>query len=390
MQNLPYQREHTTFEPPTGSKFNKKAYLGDIKSLEELPIWLGSGGSRQLWEHQKQAVAFCSAYGRVVHPHPLPEAGLIKMPTGTGKSGVVAIVSRCLPNIRKVIVLTPREGLVQQMLADIRRRFWHNMAMAPGGNKVWDGPGVEPATIDLLLPNPARTASICAKTKTTDRLILVGTLQALDRLRNDHDKVIREAAAAPLDADRKVELVRLQQIMNVLDTFDLILVDEGHYEPAPSWSRSVRSLRRPTLLLSATPFRNDYKLFSVRGAYAYNFPFERATESNVIRDIVFAELGAASGPSPAVDAGERDTDRPLTARDVTAFGDFAKNLLVAAGSLLAGKPAGSKIIVRGASWSALAALQVLLGGSTGKDAVLIHEQARDEKKGKRLPPDMRR
>lgn len=385
MQGLPYHEDHTTFDVPASSKLNKKGYRDDIKALEGLTIWSGLDGARMLWDHQKQAIALCAAYSRVIHPLTLPEAGLIKMPTGTGKSGVVAVVSRCLPNIRKVLVLTPREGLVQQMLADIRRRFWCNMAVAPAEGKTWDGPGVDPATIDLLLPNADRTAKICAKAKTADRLILVGTLQALDRLRSDRDRLLRKAAAATLDADQQTELRRLNEAMDLLATFDLVLVDEGHYEPAPSWSRSVRSLRRPTLLLSATPFRNDYKLFSVRGAYAYNLPFQRAAESNIVRGIAFVELGAAAGSTPAIDAGEHDSDQPLTDRDSAAIATFAENLLIAARSLLAHKPRGSKIIVRGASWSALAALQLLLAGDAGEDAVLIHEQARDEQKRKAHP-----
>ena len=169
-------------------------------------------------------------------------------------------------------------------------------------------------------------------------------------------------------------------ITDLLKTFDLVLVDEGHYEPAPSWSRSVRSLGRPTLLLSATPFRNDYKLFSVRGAYAYNLPFQRAASANIVRNIAFSQLDAADGTKPPIDAGERDGDQSLTTQDNAAIASFANNLIVAAGTLLVGKPPGSKIIVRGGSWSALAALQQHLAGATGHDAILIHEQARDEKK----------
>jgi hypothetical protein len=99
MQKLPYQEEHTTFDISAGGKFNKNGYRDDIKTLEELAIWSGSDGARTLWDHQKQAIAFCAAYSRVTHPLPLPEAGLVKMPTGTGKSGVVAV----LPNIRNLI-----------------------------------------------------------------------------------------------------------------------------------------------------------------------------------------------------------------------------------------------------------------------------------------------
>jgi superfamily II DNA or RNA helicase len=377
--DLAYHGAYTTFVVTSGSTFDKRGYNRDIAALETLPVWTASDHSRTLWDHQKQAIAFCAAYCRLGPLGASPEAGLIKMPTGTGKSGVVAVVSRCLSGIRKVLVLTPREGLVQQMLADIQRRFWHNMAVAPAEGRIWDGPGVEPATIQLLLPNAGRTRHICQQAGTADRLILVGTLQALDKIRSTRDRLARKAVTG-LDDREQDDLTRLDEILSLLTTFDLILVDEGHYEPAPSWSRSVRGLARPTLLLSATPFRNDYKLFSVRGAYAYNLPFQRAAEANIVREIAFTELGAAGGSAPAIDAGERDGDQPLTAQDSAAIDAFATNLLAAAQPLLAGKPPGSKIIVRGGSWSALAALQVLLAGATGHDAVLIHEQARDATK----------
>jgi superfamily II DNA or RNA helicase len=348
--------------------------------LEKLAIWSGADGARILWKHQKEAIAFSAAYCRITRLSGPPEAGLIKLPTGTGKSGVVAVVSRCLPNIRKVLVLTPREGLVQQMLADVQQRFWNNMAVAPAGDKNWDGPGVEPATIELLLPKASQTSRICAAAKIADRPVLVGTLQALDRLRRDRDRLVRKARTTALDADQLTTLARLDEVLDLLATVDVVLVDEGHYEPAPSWSRSVRSLGRPTLLLSATPFRNDYKLFTVRGAYAYSLPFQRAAEANIVRDIVFSELKAAAGSPTAIDASVRDGDQPLTAQDEAAIATFAKNLQDAAGPLLAGKPAGSKIIVRGASWSALAVLQLLLARDNEKFAVVIHEQAQDKKK----------
>lgn len=38
---------------------------------------------------------------------------------------------------------------------------------------------------------------------------------------------------------------------------DLVTVDEGHREPAPKWAREVRVLARHTILLAATPYRND-------------------------------------------------------------------------------------------------------------------------------------
>jgi hypothetical protein len=62
-----------------------------------------------------------------------------------------------------------------------------------------------------------------------------------------------------------------------IDGWCEVVVDEGRYEPAPSWSRSVRELKRATILLSATPFRNDYKLLQVKGRFVFNYPFSSRT-----------------------------------------------------------------------------------------------------------------
>lgn len=382
MPGLAYHGEHTTFRALPGT-FDKAGYLRDVKALEALPIWSGTGDARSLWENQKQAIAFCSAYRRLEHGEEPIEAGLVKMPTGTGKSGVVAVVSRCLPETRRILVLTPREALVRQMIDDIRWRFWRNMGIASEGENTWTGPGVEAANVELLLPNAKRSAHIQTRAREADRLIVVGTLQALDRIRAGRDRLLRKKVTGLSEAQQD-ELTRLQQMLDLLQTFDLVMVDEGHYEPAPSWSRSVRSLALPTLLLSATPFRNDYKLFSVRGAFAYNFPFQAAANANIVRQIAFAELGAGSGSSPSIDADINDTDQPLTTQDISSIATFASHLVSAAASLLTANES-AKVIVRGASWSALAALQSHLTGADGDDVVLIHEQVRKLKQADRQP-----
>ena len=375
---LAYHEEHTTFDVPPTTSFDKAAYDRDITALEALPIWTKTAAGLSLWNNQKHAIALGTAYARLSQPSGRIEAGLIKMPTGSGKSGVIAILTRCLPDIRRALVLTPREGLVQQMYGDIRRRFWANMGIADVPGDDWTGPGVEEALVRILLPNATRTQLICNEAATHGRVILVGTLQALDKIRTDRDRLVRKESLGLLGTDQAAELVRLGKILELLGTFNLVVVDEGHYEPAPSWSRSVRSLGCPTLLLSATPFRNDYKLFSVRGAYAYNFPFPRAAGAKIVRDVAFADLATQDGSKPAFDSTLRDTDQALTTADRTAVESFADRLLQLAASLLAGKPDGSKIIVRAASWSALAALQPRLAGEDGTNAVLIHEQVRKD------------
>jgi superfamily II DNA or RNA helicase len=382
---LSYHGAHTTFEIPAGSRFDRSGYARDIKALKALPVWAGSPTGLSLWHNQKEAIALGAAYVRVAQRSGAEEAALIKMPTGSGKSGVIAVLARCLPDVRRALVLTPREGLVQQMHADIRHRFWANMGCTDSNANDWSGPGVEPALIRILLPNATRTELICKEANSHDRTVLVGTLQALDRIRTDRDRLRRKGIATTLEDDKLAELARLESILDLLRTFDLVVVDEGHYEPAPSWSRSVRELARPTLLLSATPFRNDYKLFTVRGSFAYNFPFPKAAKARIVREVRFAELAAQDGSAAAINSSTDDTDQDLTATDRSAIKTFATQLLDLAPSLTKDRPEGSKIIVRAASWSALAALQPLLAGGGQTDAVLIHDQVRKDENRKAHP-----
>jgi hypothetical protein len=78
---------------------------------------------------------------------------------------------------------------------------------------------------------------------------------------------------------------RTSLLGQIKDSFDLVIVDEGHYEPAVSWSRGVRDFNLPTLLLSATPYRNDYKSFRVRGRYVFNYPYADAVRDRIIRPV---------------------------------------------------------------------------------------------------------
>jgi superfamily II DNA or RNA helicase len=73
----------------------------------------------------------------------------------------------------------------------------------------------------------------------------------------------------------------------VFADFGLVLVDEGHYEPAPDWSRAIRSLRRPTVLLTATPYRNDEKYFRFGDEWRYRFTHHEAEAQRFVRTPVF-------------------------------------------------------------------------------------------------------
>lgn len=100
----------------------------------------------------------------------------------------------------------------------------------------------------------------------SDRAVLVGTHQALGNIR-------KKALRPDFDgsANCAVLLASIRESFGVV----VVVVDEGHCEPAVFWSRAVRAFNLPILLLSATPYRNDYTSFRVRGRYLFNYPYAR-------------------------------------------------------------------------------------------------------------------
>lgn len=377
---------------PKGGVLDEESYKTDIDELEKLTIWSGNEGVRELWNHQKEAITQGVFY--LFSTPKMPDGGLqgalIKMPTGTGKSGVVAVLSRCLPNTRKVLVLTPREALTDQMKDDISFRFWRNMKATDTESGIWSGPGVDEAKVEKLLPNSVQLKKITEILTAFSRVILVGTLQALDQLRLNYDKISRALSQGEAVCPADLEKQKIyKEALTALRNFDLVIVDEGHYEPAPSWSRSVRSLARPTILLSATPFRNDYKLFSVRGNHSYNFPFPKALELRIVRRVVFfpAETREFEDTPLKSDDQEQNnkTSTVITAGQCLAVSDFVDSLCSQVPLVLEGFPdIRGKIIVRARSFEILVLLQEAIERKTTEHAILIHEQVNDSaNKGER-------
>src|SRR4030095_3560296 len=85
----------------------------------------------------------------------------------------------------------------------------------------------------------------------------------------------------------------------------LLLIDEGHREPAPRWAAAVRELEKPTVLFTATPYRNDLQLFNISPDYFYSYTFGEAVEDRIVRTVEFID-------------GSWPRDRSNTVREFTA------------------------------------------------------------------------
>jgi len=336
---------------------------------------------RKLWEPQEAAMGMTVAYLCADRRLPLErianEAALVKMPTGTGKSAVITVLCRCLPMVRRALVLTPREALTDQLYRYVRRGFWSRMDYAVDNQALFSdeqgaatGNPVLPAYIAKLLPSAVR--SILDADPTQERMVLVGTLQAMDMIRRDAQKAS--------DPSPTSESLRAANLLKLIGKFDLVVVDEGHYEPAISWSRAIRDADLPTVLFSATPYRNDYKSFRVRGRFVFNQPIDDAIDERIIRKPRFEKLdGFSRLPSTASIStlseftDDTESDARLGARDRADAAKFAKALVLAAKTI--DTPPGvahPKIIVRADERAKLEMLHDEIERVSGESALTIH------------------
>lgn len=146
------------------------------------------------------------------------------------------------------------------------------------------------------LPSAAQINDIKAATKPH---VYVGTIAKVVR-------ISRDALRAGIDP------------AGYFTNFTAIWVDEGHYEPAPTWSDAIRALKRPTILMTATPYRNDEKFFHIQADARYRFTHHDAVSARLIRTPQFTQV-----------------------RDASPEG-FVKQLI----ETIDGLPAGSRAIVR--------------------------------------------
>lgn len=202
----------------------------------------------QLWKHQRGAIKFA-----IAHLKGSSNPCLIRMPTGTGKTGVIACLSMQSCS-GMTLVLSPWVNLREQMVQALKRDFWESINFPPPKGSVKE-----------LLPSTAKATLNARDTK-----VLVGTFQTLAELRREKPLVYADLAKA----------------------IDLIIVDECHYEPAVEWGRAVKSLAKPMVLMTATPYRNDLKLFRIEDieSSVYQYTHEHAENDKIVRSLRFDSL----------------------------------------------------------------------------------------------------
>ena len=221
-----------------------------------------------LWKPQREAVAKMQQYIHDFHQGGVEGAALVHMPTGSGKTGVIAVLGRCTPHVGCTLVLTPRLALRKQLYESISGGFFKKLNPQPDLSCL-------PKHVEVI-----DNREQILKIKNIDESVLIMTVQLLYNL-----------------CKEKIHCTARQILQ---DNVSLVIIDEGHCEPAASWSKAIRDFITPKIIFSATPFRNDLKVFDINPNYVYSYTFHNAVKDHILRDVEFIPMEKVSGPSEFV------------------------------------------------------------------------------------------
>lgn len=177
---------------------------------------------------------------------------ILQLPVGCGKTGLIAILPFGLARGRVLVIapnLTIRDELQRALdIANRRNCFWNKcQVLTPA--QMSAGPYV--AVLD------GKDANI----HDCDNSHIV--LTNIQQLASSADKWLPEFSE---------------------NYFDLILVDEGHHNAAPSWRKVFDKFARAKVVsLTATPFRSDNR--DIEGKPVYRYSFKRAMLKGYIKKL---------------------------------------------------------------------------------------------------------
>ncbi len=75
-------------------------------------------------------------------------------------------------------------------------------------------------------------------------------------------------------------------------SFNLLIVDEAHHFPAPTWNNIVSYFNCKTIFLTATPFRKGQPILTEQnGNICFQISLNELMNGGIIRQTIFREIG---------------------------------------------------------------------------------------------------
>lgn len=204
----------------------------------------------KLRKYQKDALKKMISYYEVYQHLPKKKTGLVAMPTGSGKTPIMAVLSRCYSNINNVLIVSPRISVSKQLYEEISDVIFKNKFQ-----------------LSIQIPKTVKKLKSEYEEILTsyDQTVLITTIQKIDYLGKKKSEVYD----------------------HLINNTDLVIFDEGHYEPAHSWSSTIRAFNCPRIIFSATPFRNDFRAFDIDWSYVYSISYSKLKTWKYLREVNF-------------------------------------------------------------------------------------------------------
>lgn len=174
---------------------------------------------------------------------------LIVLPTGTGKTGVMAIAPFAVSK-KKALIITPQTVVANTVMGSLDsmdyKNFWFTSK-----------------TISDISNLPAVVHYNKDVTK--------GTLDLADIVVVNIHKL-----------QERLESSLLRKVEN--DFFDFIIIDEAHHSEAHTWKKTVEYFKNAHVLkLTGTPFRSDGVIIS--GETIYSYPLSKAMANGYVKSL---------------------------------------------------------------------------------------------------------
>ena len=231
-------------------------YFADHYSGVRYP--LAAGDQQGLRNAQLGALHAISAHFTI-----RTDAAMVALPTGTGKTLVLALTP-FLCRARRALVVTPSRLVRNQIAKDITAMRTARVLGA----------------ITAETPSPA----------THELRNRIATLQEWEALR-----VFDVVVATPHSISPSMTDVPAPPY----DLFDLVLLDEAHHTPAQTWHEVMAAFpNAKRVLFTATPFRRDRK--EIKAALIYSYPIKMAYEDGVFGRIKYVPVQTVPGETSDV------------------------------------------------------------------------------------------
>lgn len=239
--------------------------------------------------YQREAIKLVRNYRRKHLADETSGCALICHPTGTGKTAVIAGVAQASAEIGSVLVLCTRQAIRDQLGRELSGNLFLNK--------------------EKFNANPAQLPKKpVLAVKSTDELDKSCRSLQKSTLRGVNDQIAEQvleqiptsATQKPLKLDKNDPIVIIMTVQllaslkrenancykDLTQFVDTIVFDEGHYEPAKTWSKAIRELQKPCVLMSATPYRNDLKPFAIKNENVHILKYVEAVKDHFVRNVV--------------------------------------------------------------------------------------------------------